>query len=171
MIFTILEIVAPIFIIIIIGYLAVHLKLIEGVIGNGITKFAQQIALPCLLFISISEINFSEASPVGMLWSFYIGATCCMLLGTTIAYLIFKLSPQESVVLGFCALFSNALLLGLPITERAFGESNLSGNYSIIALHAPFCYLLAIALMECAAVERNSLHQILYKIIKQELLI
>ena len=166
MIFTILEIVAPVFILIIIGYLAAHLKIIDGKVGSGITKFAQQIALPCLLFINIAEINFSEASPVAMLWSYYIGASCCMLIGTSVAYFIFKLSPQDSVVLGFCALFSNALLLGLPITERAFGESNLAGNYSIIALQAPFCYLLGITVMELVSIEKSTFYEIFKKILK-----
>ena len=156
MILTVLEIVAPVFFVIIIGYASVYLKVIDGKIGTGITKFAQQIALPCLLFINISQIDLSNSSPTGMLVSFYIGATVCMFLGTSIAYFIFKLDAQDSVVLGFCALFSNALLLGLPITDRAFGEDNLIGNYSIIAIHAPFCYLLGITMMELAEVTKNS---------------
>lgn len=166
MILMVLEIVAPVFLVIFAGYTSVWLKIIDGQVGNGITKFAQQIALPCLLFINISNINFSEASPSGMLFSFYISAAICMFLGTSVGYFIFKLDPQVSVALGFCALFSNALLLGLPITQRAFSENNLFGNYSIIALHAPFCYLLAISIMECVAVEKKKLYDIIRKIIK-----
>ena len=166
MVLTVLEIVAPVFLVIVIGYVSVYLNVIDGTIGKGITKFAQQIALPCLLFINISEIELSEESPTGMLLSFYIGATVCMFLGTSAAYFIFKLSAEDSVVLGFCALFSNALLLGLPITSRAFGENNLFGNYSIIAIHAPFCYLLGITMMELAAVEKNSSYEITRKILK-----
>ncbi len=166
MILTVLEIVAPVFLVIIIGYTSVCLKVIDGTVGTGITKFAQQIALPCLLFINISEIDLSHSSPIGMLLSFYIGATICMLLGTSAAYFIFKLSAIDSVVLGFCALFSNALLLGLPITDRAFADNNLFGNYSIIAIHAPFCYLLGITMMELAAIEKNSFNKIIKKIFK-----
>ena len=166
MIVPVLEIVAPVFLVIMIGYASVYLNVIDGKIGSGITKFAQQIALPCLLFINISEIDLSEASPAGMLLSFYIGATICMFLGTSIAYFIFKLNAQDSIVLGFCALFSNALLLGLPITSRAFVENNLFGNYAIIAIHAPFCYLLGITMMELAVIEKNGLNEIISKILK-----
>ena len=48
----------------------------------------------------------------------------------------------------FCCLFSNSVLLGLPITERAYGVDALTGNFAIVAMHAPFCYGLGITAME-----------------------
>ncbi len=51
-------------------------------------------------------------------------------------------------MIGFCCLFSNSVLLGLPITERAYGPDALTGNFAIIAFHAPFCYGLGITAME-----------------------
>ena len=45
-------------------------------------------------------------------------------------------------------LFSNSLLLGLPITENAYGSTALGPNYAIIAFHAPFCYFIGILSME-----------------------
>jgi malonate transporter len=64
------------------------------------------------------------------------------------ARFLFKRPWEDSVAIGFCGLFSNSLLLGLPITERAYGAGALSANYAIIALHAPFCYALGITTME-----------------------
>jgi predicted permease len=64
------------------------------------------------------------------------------------ARLIFGRPWEDSVAIGFCCLFSNSLLLGLPITERAYGEAALAANYAIVAVHAPFCYLLGIGVME-----------------------
>ena len=55
---------------------------------------------------------------------------------------------EDSVAIGFLGLFSNAVLLGLPITERAYGEAALAGNYAIIALNAPYCYGLGMTVME-----------------------
>jgi predicted permease len=52
------------------------------------------------------------------------------------------------VAIGFCCLFSNSVLLGLPITERAYGPDNLTGNYAIVAFHSPFCYGVGITAME-----------------------
>jgi predicted permease len=54
------------------------------------------------------------------------------------------------VAVGFATLFSNAVLLGLPITERAWGAEALGPNFAIIAVHAPFCYTLGVTAMEFA---------------------
>ena len=44
---------------------------------------------------------------------------------------------------------ANSLMLGLAITERAYGDGDaLAGNYAIIAMHSPFCYGVGITVME-----------------------
>jgi predicted permease len=40
------------------------------------------------------------------------------------------------------------VLLGLPITERAYGVDALAANFAIISIHAAYCYLLGITTME-----------------------
>ena len=60
------------------------------------------------------------------------------------------------MAIGFVCLFSNSVLLGLPITERAFGADALSGNFAIVALHAPFCYMLGVTAMEIAKSDGQS---------------
>jgi malonate transporter len=64
------------------------------------------------------------------------------------ARILFKRDWEDCVVIGFCCLFSNSVLLGLPITERAYGPDALVGNFAIVALHSPFCYGLGISVME-----------------------
>ena len=39
-------------------------------------------------------------------------------------------------------------MLGLPITERAYGTDALQHNFAIVSIHAPFCYFLGITVME-----------------------
>jgi predicted permease len=39
-------------------------------------------------------------------------------------------------------------MLGLPITERAYGQDALQHNFAIVSIHAPFCYFLGITVME-----------------------
>ena len=56
----------------------------------------------------------------------------------------------DAVAIGFCCLFSNSLLLGLPITERAYGPEALAGNFAIISIHAPLLYAFGITMMEWA---------------------
>ncbi|MEM7320110.1 MAG: AEC family transporter, partial [Pseudomonadota bacterium] len=83
-----------------------------------------------------------------LIGSFFAGAALCFVIGIFGARYIFDRDWEDSVAIGFCCLFSNSVLLGLPITERAYGPEALTGNYAIIALHSPFCYGLGITTME-----------------------
>ncbi len=64
--------------------------------------------------------------------------------------MLFKRSLPDCVAIGFCCLFSNSLLLGLAITERAYGTQALAGNFAIISIHAPLLYAFGITAMELA---------------------
>ena len=83
-----------------------------------------------------------------LLFSFYTGAAICFALGMIGARVFFKRDWEDCVAIGFCCLFSNSVLLGLPISERAYGADQLTRNYIIIAVHSPFCYGLGITVME-----------------------
>ena len=61
------------------------------------------------------------------------------------------------MAIGFGALFSNSVLLGLPIMERAYGAASLAPNFAIVSIHAPFCYLLGITAMEFARADGRGL--------------
>jgi predicted permease len=80
--------------------------------------------------------------------SFYAGAFIAFGLGLTGARLLFKRPGTDAVAIGFCCLFSNSLLLGIPITERAYGTAALAGNFAIISVHSPLLYTFGITLME-----------------------
>ena len=52
------------------------------------------------------------------------------------------------MAIGFAGMFSNSLLLGVPITERDYGQAALAGNYAIISIHSPLFYTVGISMME-----------------------
>ena len=143
-----LDVVAPVFIVIGAGYLTVWYGYFSETGIDALMKFAQNFAIPCLLFRALSTIDLSAGFDVALLFSFYVGASIGFLIGLFGARLLFGRSWEDAVAIGFCCLFSNSVLLGLPITERAYGAEALAGNYAIIALHAPFCYLVGITTME-----------------------
>lgn len=145
-----LEVILPVFLVIAFGYAAVWRGFFSDAGVDGLMKFTQSFAIPCLLFRAISTLDLSAGFSLGLLVSFYIGATSCFALGIFGARVLFKRDWPDAVAIGFCCLFSNSVLLGLPITERAYGPEALAGNYAIIALHAPFCYLLGVTAMEIA---------------------
>ena len=147
MIQTIATIIIPVFIIIALGYSATLFKFLEISEIQILTKFAQNIALPCLLFINLYKLDLNSVFSLNLLLTFYLSASISFVIGILIGYYFFLKNLANSIPIGFCCLFSNSLLLGIPITELAFGVEALKANFIIVAFHAPFCYLLGISAM------------------------
>lgn len=142
------NIVLPIFTIIAAGYFATRFALISVPAVDSIMKFAQNFAIPCLLFQAIANLDLSSAFEIKLIFSFFFGATICFFLGTIAAKFLFSHPSIDSIAIGFSALFSNLIFIGLPIMELAYGQDSTAQNYTIIAFHAPFCYLLGITSIE-----------------------
>ncbi len=161
-----LSVILPVFIVLGAGYVVTWRGLITEAGIDGLMKFAQGFAVPCLLFLAIVRLDLSENFDPVMLATFYIGALAGFTVGTLGAFYIFKRSIEDSVAIGFVGLFSNSLLLGLPITERAYGVEALDANIAIIALHAPFCYAVGITTMEVVRARGAALHHLPGKVLK-----
>lgn len=145
---TLIDVILPVFLVVGAGYGSTRAGYFTQTHINGLMRFTQQFAIPCLLFSAIATLDLSASFDPRLMISFYTGATLCFALGIFGARLLFRRDWEDCVVIGFCCLFSNSVLLGLPITERAYGAENLTGNYAIVAFHAPICYGLGITVME-----------------------
>ena len=145
-----LDVILPVFVVIGFGYAAAKAGIFTESAVDGLMRFAQTFAVPCLLFRSIARLDLAATFDPALIGSFYIGAFAGFAAGFAGARLIFRRPVTDAVAIGFCCLFSNSLLLGLPITERAFGPDALTGNFAIISIHAPLFYGFGIAVMEWA---------------------
>ncbi|WP_282025572.1 AEC family transporter [Limimaricola cinnabarinus] len=152
-----LTVTLPVFLVLGFGYLAAWRGWIGEAAIDGLMKFAQGFAIPCLLFLAITRLDLSQEFNLPLLGSFYAGALAGFFAGLFGARLIFGRGWEDAVAIGFVGLFSNSLLLGLPITERAYGADALQANFAIIALHSPFCYAVGITAMELVKAGGGSL--------------
>jgi malonate transporter len=152
-----LDVILPVFLILGFGYAAAKRGIFDEAAVDGVMRYAQNFAAPCLLFRSIAGLDLGAAYDPALMLSFYIAAFVSFAVGLTGALVLFKRPLTDAVAIGFACLFSNSLLLGLPITERAFGPDALTGNYAIISIHAPLFYGFGIAMMEWARARGASL--------------
>lgn len=161
-----IDVILPVFLVIGFGYLAVWRGYFSNEGVDGLMKFTQGFAIPCLLFRAISTLDLGQNFNAPLLLSFYASALTCFFIALLGARYIFHRDWEDCVAIGFCGLFSNSLLLGLPITERAYGANALQANYAIIAMHAPFCYGIGITAMEIARNRGSSIATLPGKVAK-----
>ena len=145
---SILAVIAPIFALIALGYLAVHRGLYPADGVKALIGFVNNFATPCLLFYSIGTSDFRAAFNIGIIGPYYFGAIVCFVLGIVVARRFFDNRPGEAVSAGFSAMFTNTVLVGLPIMSRAYGEGALPVTLSIIGLHGAILLTLAMVTME-----------------------
>ena len=86
---TLLEVILPVFLVIGFGYLAVWRDLFPMTGVDGLMRFTQGFAIPCLLFKAIAEIDLATSFDPRLLASFYAGAFLCFLAGLTGARVFF----------------------------------------------------------------------------------
>ena len=155
-----LDVILPVFLVVGFGYVVVWRKVFSTAAVDGLMSYTQNFAIPCLLFMALIKIDLGQAYSFRLMGSYYIGAASGFALGFMGARYIFKRSAEDSVAIGFVSLFSNSVMMGLAITERAYGVDALVANFAIVSLHAPFCYIVGITAMEIAKSDGDSIAQV-----------
>jgi predicted permease len=141
------DVILPVFLVIAAGWFAAQRGLMTDTMVDSLMRFAQGIAVPVLLAQSIGRLDLGASYDMGLFISFYAGALASFGLAILGARLLGR-PGQDAVAIGFAAMFSNSLLLGVPITERAFGPDALAANFAIISIHSPLLYAIGIVTME-----------------------
>jgi predicted permease len=90
------------------------------------------------------------------LLSYYAAAIGSFAIAFIIVFKGFKRRPGEAVGIAFGALFSNLVLLGLPISERAWGVEGMAPSFALVSVNAPICYLVGITTMELLRADGRS---------------
>lgn len=143
-----IEVILPVFLVIGFGFFTAKRKLLTDEHFDGLMLFTQGFAIPCLLFRAIAQLELSVYFEPTLLFSYFGPAVFLFVVGSFGARLLFDRPWEDSLAIGFCCLFMNAVLLGLPITERAYGTEALKPNYAIVSINAVVCYGIGITAME-----------------------
>jgi malonate transporter len=124
--------------------------------------FVNNFATPCLLFQAMLTSDFSSTFNWSIIGPFYVGSLTSLTLGAIIAVKWFKARPGEGVSSGFSAMFTNTVLMGIPIVTRAYGDAALPTMFSIIAFHAPVLITIGMLVMELVRRDGAPIHKSLW---------
>ncbi|KQX34731.1 hypothetical protein ASD04_15150 [Devosia sp. Root436] len=144
----ILTVIAPIFALMALGYSAVRFRLFPADGIKSLIAFVNNFATPCLLFHSLLTSDFRAAFNISIIGPYYLGALICFVLGIVVALKLFGNRPGEAVSVGFSGMFTNTVLVGLPIVTRAYGADSLPVTLSIIGLHGAILLTVGMVTME-----------------------
>jgi malonate transporter len=144
----IFSIVAPVFGLLALGYGARAINYIPERTGDGLADFVYSIAIPCLIFKTLTGVNLPEAQPWGY-WFAYFGAVAIVwMMGTALAKYVYDEPVIPRTVAGFAASQANTVLMGIPLILESFGPEGAVPLFLLVAVHLPIMIAVGTLLAE-----------------------
>ena len=119
---TTVDIVLPVFALVAVGYAIGRTRLLGDGGVQGISNFVFYVAIPTLLFRTMSRIELPEIGSLGIVFAYFGGCLLVFPVAAVVGRLLFDIGRDEQAVMGMGAVFSNTVLLGIPLVFTAFGE-------------------------------------------------
>lgn len=153
---TILNVVLPIFAIILCGYIAGSTDIVPKAGAKTLNNYVFYVALPALLFLS------TATSPIEQLmnWQFLFinlgGILASFLIAILISKFVFKNNITSSAIYGMNASYGTTGYMGIPLVIAAFGsEAALPAALATLIHNIPVITIVLL-ICESAAVINNS---------------
>lgn len=117
---------APLFLLVGVGYVLSRFGHWPKVVSDALTRFVFAVAVPALLFRLMSDFSRLPAVDSRLLIAYFGGCTITYVVARRFAAQVFAMDGVGRSVFGMGTIFSNNVLLGIPIAKVALGESSLS---------------------------------------------
>lgn len=140
----------PIFILILFGWGLVRTRVLNADIGDGLGEFVFKVAVPVLLFRTLSQADFHGASPFRLWIAYFSGVAITWAVGHILATRIFGRDARVGVLAGVSSAFANNIFIGLPLVERTVGSDGIVAVSILLAVHLPLMMVIGTVLMERA---------------------
>ncbi|NCU66796.1 AEC family transporter [Acidovorax sp. 210-6] len=132
----------PLFALILIGYLLMRFAGWPRTMAQHLTTFVFSVGLPAMLFRMMSDL--SQLPPVDgrLLVAFFGGCLLVFLLGRLIAGKAFGLDGIGQSVFGVGCIFSNNIMLGLPLAKASLGDPAIPSVALVLLFNALILWTL-----------------------------
>ena len=135
--------VAPIMIMVAIGYLIKKIKLANADIAKALNRLVFRVFLPCMLFLNVYKMDSIGEIDLGYVAYALIVLLVIFALGIPCVMLVTKQGARRGVLLQ--AVFrSNYALIGIPLAQSLFGEEGLAIATLLSAAAIPAFNILAV---------------------------
>jgi malonate transporter len=141
---------APLFILILLGYCLTRLGKWPASISEGMNRFVFNVALPCMLFRVMS--TFSQSPPVDarLLLAFFGSCLLVFIVGRLLATRLFNLDGVAASVFALGGIFSNNVMLGIPVATVLLGPEALPPVALVLVFNSLILWTLLTVSVEWA---------------------
>lgn len=150
----VIDVILPIFGLLMVGYITVMLGWFDQTAIRGLTRFVFDFAVPMLLLRTLSTTKLPGDIPWDYLASYYLGTLLILFSGLVISRMLYNWTFSQQVVSAFSCSFANTVLLGIPLVMLAFGDQAALPLFIIIGTHGFIMLPLFTIMMELGKLGR-----------------
>ena len=151
-----LALTAPLFLLVLVGYVLVRWGRWDKAVSDALTRFVFAVAVPALLFRLMT--GFSRLPPVDarLLIAYFGGSLVVFFLARLVTWRLFDLDGPAQSVFGVGTIFSNNLLLGVPLAKTLLGEASLPAVSLLLVFNSFLLWTLVTVSVEWARIRQAS---------------
>jgi len=146
----ILDIVVPVFGLVLLAYAAARLGYFPEGASRGLSLFVFNFAIPALLFRTMASTELPTPIDWGYLLSYFGASFAGWGAAMAVSALLFRRDLAAASIAGMTAGFSNAVQLGIPLVLTTFGEVASLPLFLLIACHSTLFMTAVTVLLETA---------------------
>ena len=148
----------PLFVLVFLGYALMRFFHWPKAMADHMTRFVFSVALPAMLFRLMSD--FSRLPPVDarLLIAFFGGCLVVFVIGRVIAWQVFRLDGVGQSIFALGGIFSNNVMLGLPLAKVALGEAAVPSVALVLVFNSLILWTLVTVSVEWARHGSFSVH-------------
>jgi predicted permease len=149
---------APLFLLVLIGYALVHWGGWPKEVSDALSRFVFAVALPALLFRMMSDLSRLPPVDARLLIAFFGSCLIVFVIGRLVALWVFRLDGVAQSVFALGGIFSNNVLLGVPLAKTTLGDAALPSVALVLVFNALTLWTLVTVSVEWARHGAFSLH-------------
>lgn len=145
-----LEISAPLFLLVLVGYLLAASGRWPKAVSDALAKFVFAVAVPALLFRLLADLSRLPPVDARLLIAFFGGCLIVFALGRAVGRWLFGLNGVQQSVFALGGIFANNVLLGLPIAKATLGDAALPSVALVLVFNSLTLWTLVTVSVEWA---------------------
>jgi predicted permease len=140
----------PPFVLVAVGYALIQWGRWPRDISEALTRFVFTIALPAMMFRMMSDFSRLPAVDARLLIAFFGSCLVVFVVGRFVGWRLFRLDGVGQSVFALGGVFSNTVLLGIPLTKATLGDAALPSVALVLVFNALTLWTLVTISVEWA---------------------
>lgn len=148
----------PLFALVLVGYVLKRFARLPDGWSQRLSWLVFSVALPVMLFRLMSKLSSLPPVDERLLLAYFGSCLLVFAIGRVIAWRVFAMNGVEQSVFALGGIFSNNVMLGLPLSTLILGEAATPSVALILVFNALILWTLVTASVEWARHGSLSLH-------------